>query len=436
MITASFLDTRDDQATDEVAPKKLDVMDSLLAMGGIPAFKKGDVVEGMVIKKDRSTIYVDLGVATAIIYGREFQIGRNVLRAVKEGDAIRAKIIELENEEGYVELSVADADREQRWGDVKETKEKGELITLKCLEANKGGLLFDYKGMKAFLPVSQLSSEHYPRVEGGDKSLIQGELQKFVGEDMAVVVLDYDIHEEKLILSEKATTPDEIRAKLEKYKTGDDVDGEVSGIVEFGIFVKIEDGLEGLVHISEIDWSLVEDPSTVCAVGDKVRVRVIGIEGDKISLSLKALKPDPWKEANYQKGDIVEGRVTKLTRIGAFVQLMDPKRPFIDGKIHGLSHISEFGNQQKMESMVVVDKVYPFQIALYDSNTHKLSLLFLGNEGKAKGVKEEARPAKLKKSEGGEKENTEKRIENKDDVIEALKNEDAGAQETEKTPDA
>lgn len=422
MTTSTPTDFRDDQLTDDVAPKKNDAMDALLAMGGIPAFKKGEVVEGMVIKKDRSTIYVDLGVATAIIYGREFQIGRNMLRSTKEGDPISAKIVELENEDGYIELSVSDADREKRWGEVKEIKEKGELITLKCLEANKGGLVFDYKGMKAFLPVSQLSSEHYPRVEGGDKSLIQGELQKFIGEEMAVVVLDYDVHEEKLILSEKATTPDEIRAKLEKYKTGDDVDGEVSGIVEFGIFVKIEDGLEGLVHISEIDWSLVEDPSTVCAVGDKVRVKVIGIEGDKISLSLKALKPDPWKEANYQKGDIVEGRVTKLTRIGAFVQLMDQKRPAIDGKIHGLSHISEFGNQQKMEAVVEQGKVYPFQIALYDSNTHKLSLLFLGNEGKAKTTreertekKEETRPAKLNKSEAGEKK----------DVVEAIKSEDA-----------
>lgn len=380
--------------------KKDRLMDALFKSAQATLPREGEVAEGVVIKREGSRIFVDLGHATGIIYGLEYQLGRHILRNIKEGDMVAAKVTDLENENGYVELSVSDADKDRRWREIKEMKDQKTQISLKVLEANKGGLVIEWQGIKGFLPVSQLSQEHYPRVEGGDKNRILSELQKFVDEEFDVIILDYDQKDEKLIFSEKGSTPEEVRVKLESYTVGDEKEGEVSGVVEFGIFVRFEDNLEGLVHISELDWSLVEDPSTLYNVGDKVKVKVIGVEGDKISLSIKALKPDPWKESGYKKGDIVQGKVTKLSKIGAFIQVLDESKPDVSGKLYGLSHISEFGSQEKMNESVEIDKTYPFQIALIDTDAHKLSLLFLGDEEKK--AKEEKAEDKDKTKEAGD----------------------------------
>ncbi|OGZ42017.1 MAG: hypothetical protein A3C80_02525 [Candidatus Ryanbacteria bacterium RIFCSPHIGHO2_02_FULL_45_43] len=359
-------------------------MDLLFKQSSVTLPKEGDIVEGKVMKVDGSRVFVDLVFGTGIVFGREYRLGKHLLRKVKEGDALSAKVVEVENEGGYLELSVSEADKERVWKQIKKLHNEKAVIELKALEANKGGLVFEWQGIKGFLPVSQLTAQHYPRVDGGDKIKILEELQKFVGQTFSLIVLDFELSsmEQKLIFSEKGGVPEETRKLLESYKVGDVHDGVVSGVVDFGIFVQLEENLEGLVHISELDWSLVENPGDLFKQGDKVKVRVIGIEGDKISLSVKALKEDPWKQANYQKGDIVEGRVTKLSKIGSFVQVFDKDRPNVSGKIYGLSHVSEFGSQQKMESIVEIGKIYPFQIAHFDPEQHKLSLLFLGNEAK------------------------------------------------------
>ena len=350
-------------------------MDAFLRSAGqwrIP--RMGDIVDGTVLSKHGSVAFVDLGFGTGIIYGREYQEGRDMLKEKSLGDPITAKIVELENEDGYIELSVKEAGREKFWKEASQVMTEKVALTLRALEANRGGLVFEWNGTKGFLPLSQLSQKHYPRVEGGDKQRIFEELQKFIGEEFILHVITVDPKEEKLIFSEKALEPDAVREKLEKYTIDSEYDGAVSGIVEFGIFVKLEDGLEGLVHISEIDWSLVENPSDLYKVGDTVRVKVIAIEGDKISLSIKALKPDPWKSAVLQKGDIVEGLVTKFNKYGAFIKLVK-----YDG-VSGLSHVSEFETLQKMRETIEIGKIYPFQIVVFQADTHKLSLAFLGKD--------------------------------------------------------
>lgn len=387
MITETI--NTEETTSDTGVQKKDRLMDVLFKDAPVTFPREGEVVEGVIIKCEGSRIFVDLGNTTGIIYGLEYQLGRHILRSLKEGDMVAAKVTQLENEDGYIELSVSDADMDRRWNEIKEMKAQKTQVALKVLEANKGGLVIEWQGVRGFLPVSQLSQEHYPRVEGGDKQRILSELSKFIGEDFMVIVLDYDQKDEKLIFSEKGSTPEEVKVKLATYKVGEEREGEVSGVVEFGIFVRFEDNLEGLVHISELDWSLVNDPSKLYSVGDKTKVKVIGVEGDKISLSIKALKPDPWKEAGYKKGDIVQGKVTRLSKIGAFIQVLDESKPEISGKLYGLSHISEFGSQEKMDEAVKIDTIYPFQIALIDTEAHKLSLLFLGDEEK-KGEKKEA----------------------------------------------
>ncbi len=332
--------------------------------------KVGEIIEGKVIGKERSALFLDLGaLGTGIIYGREFQEAKEELKNLKIGDSVFAKIVELENEAGYIELSVSQASNELIWEGLKQKKEKGETIAVKILGANRGGLLTEISGVSAFLPVSQLSPEHYPRVEGGDSTKILKELQKFIGETLEVKIFDLSPKEKRLILSEKVKEIEKIKEILKKYKTGEIVEGEITGITDFGVFIKFgAENLEGLIHISELDWAIIADPSEIVKVGEKVKAKIIEISDDKISLSLKALKKDPWEgiEKKYKKGDIISGKVTKFNPFGAFIQ--------ITPKIQGLCHISEFGTKTKMEEKLKIDKKYDFQILSIDPEAHRMTL--------------------------------------------------------------
>jgi small subunit ribosomal protein S1 len=275
----------------------------------------------------------------------------------------------LENEEGYIELSLRGASKELTWEVLKQKKEKGEFLIVKILGANKGGLLTEVSGIPAFLPVSQLLPEHYPRVERAEASKILTALQKFIGKELKIKIFDLDPREEKLILSEKIQEVEKIKEILKNYKIGQVVEGEITGITDFGAFMKFgPKNLEGLIHISELDWKLIENPSEIVKVGEKVKAKIIEISDDKISLSLRALKKDPWKdiEKKYKKGDVVPGKVTKFNPFGAFVQ--------ITPKIQGLCHVSEFGTKAKMEEILKINKKYNFQILSIDPAEHRMSL--------------------------------------------------------------
>lgn len=330
----------------------------------------GKIIEGKIVSRARSAIFLDLGAfGTGIIYGKEFQEAKEELKNLKIGDTVFAKIIDLENEGGYIELSLSQASNELTWEKLRQKKEKGETIVVKILGANKGGLLAEVSGLSAFLPVSQLLTEHYPRVEKGDTTKILKELQKFVSKEMEVKIFDLDPRQEKLILSEKAKENEKIKEILKKYKVGEIVEGEITGITDFGVFMRFgKQGLEGLIHISELDWRLIENPSDIVKIEEKVKAKIISISEGKVSLSLKALKKDPWLniEKKYKKGDAVEGRVTKFNPYGAFVQ--------ITPKIQGLCHISEFGTKSKMEESLKIGKKYNFQILSIDPAEHRMSL--------------------------------------------------------------
>src|SRR3989344_561153 len=329
----------------------------------------GDIMEGKVINRGKSSLFLDLGpIGTGIIYGKEFLESKNKIRGLKQGDAIFAKVIDLENEEGFIEMSVKGAAAEITWDILSQKKDKGELIMVKILGANKGGLLTEISGISAFLPVSQLDSEHYPKVEGGDPQKIQQELLKFIGQELEVKIFDLKPATQEIILSEKAKKADKIKELLKNYKKDDEVVGEITGLTDFGAFVKFGEELEGLIHISELDWKIIEDPSEVVKVGQKVKAKIIDIVGDKVSLSLKALKEDPWLKIDekYKKGDVVDGKVTKFNPFGVFVQLTP--------EIQGLCHISEFGSQTKMQEKVEIGKKYKFEILLIDPKEHKMSL--------------------------------------------------------------
>ena len=225
--------------------------------------------------------------------------------------------------------------------------------------------------MSGFLPASQLSADHYPRVANGNKEDILVELQKLVGEFLSMIIITADQKEQKLIFSEKGPQEkEEKEEKVSKYSVGDILDGEVTGAVDFGIFVKIEDSLEGLVHISELDWGLVEDTRSLYKVGDKVQVKVIEVKDDKISLSIKQLKENPWVTATkkYKKDPIVEGVVIKYNKHGALAS--------IEEGVAGLVHISEFESEEALRDALSLGAVHKFKITLFEPKDQRMTLSF------------------------------------------------------------
>lgn len=330
--------------------------------------KAGDTMQGIVIEKARNRVFLDLNAfRTGVLYKSEIDVSRTNFQDIKKGDTLTVKIMDLEDKNGFVEVSLTEAGLEKAWEEIKALKLSGEPLEVKIVAANRGGLVTQINGVAAFLPVSQLSSGNYPHVEGGDKEEIMKLLKKFVGQSITVKVLDYDQKNGKVILSEKAKISKELEEKLVGYKVDDIVEGAVSGIVDFGAFITFN-SIEGLVHISEIGWQLIEKPSDILKIGDNISAKIISIDGDKVSLSLKALKPNPWNEVEnkYKKGDIVAGVVVKFNPFGAFVK--------IDSEIQGLSHISEFKTYNEMTKALELNKAYPFRITMLDPKEYKIAL--------------------------------------------------------------
>ena len=334
-----------------------------------------DVVEGPVIAIGRARVFVDLHpFGTGIIYGREYLSAREALKNTNVGDLITAKVVGTEKKEGYIELSLREARQALIWSEAEQAMQKKTSFQLAIADANKGGLIINWQGIQGFLPASQLAPAHYPRVPDGDKEKIFVELKKLVGTSLDVMVITANPKEQKLIFSEKGAGSSERSTLVEKYHVGDAIDGVVTGATEFGVFVKLEEGLEGLVHISEMDWALVENPKTRYKVGDTVKVKVIEIKDDKVSLSIKALKDDPWKAAaaKYKKDQKVEAVVIKYNKHGALAS--------IEEGVAGLVHISEFANEEALRASLELGKVYPFVIKLFEPKERRMTLSFAGNK--------------------------------------------------------
>ena len=358
----------------------------------ISPVKLGELVEGKVINQESGSLFVDLGPqGTGVIRGKEFIEAREQIKNLAPGEKIFAKVIDLENEQGYIELSLKDAQKEAIWKELEKKKEEKETLKVKILGANKGGLLATIKRISAFLPVSQLSSQHYPKVEDGDPQKILKALQKFIGKEIEVSILSLDSKQNQIILSERLREKEKKKEILKNYKVGDIVEGEITGICDFGAFLRFpvlakskkttpppapEETLEGLIHISELDWQLVENPAEVVKVGQKVKAKILQITGEKVFLSLKALKENPWQEIEkkIKKGDIIKGKVKKLNPYGAFVELSP--------KIQGLCHISEFGSIKKMEEELKVNKKYDFKVLMIDPKEYKITLGLVKDEKK------------------------------------------------------
>jgi len=350
---------------------KLITMEELLESSPLLVVPEpGQLIDGTVITVYKNRILVDLdGVSTGLISGKETHDSHDTIKSIQPGDTVSAFVLESENDEGLTVLSLRKASQKKTWQRYVDAFDNQEVIKVRVIEANKGGLLLETDGIKGFIPVSQLAPMHYPRVNGADSAKILARLQKLVGVELECRIINIDNDTGKLVLSEKAAYREKRNKALDGVAVGTVVTGEISGVVNFGIFVAFS-GLEGLVHISEIAWGHVKDPADYGKLGEPVEVKVIGIEGEKISLSMKQLSEDPWAKiaSKYKEGDVVEGKINRLEDFGAFVEMEDE----IDGLIH-ISDFTEDENEDISKYVQVGDKVRA-KVIVVDTDNRRIGL--------------------------------------------------------------
>ncbi|MBI4239567.1 S1 RNA-binding domain-containing protein [Candidatus Uhrbacteria bacterium] len=333
--------------------------------------KVGDVVTGSVLSVSKNEVQVDLGgIATGIARGYELIDESGEYSHLKIGDEVTATVLDLENEHGLLELSFRSAGHKRAWDKLRDLLTSGTITQVKVIEANKGGLMVTCGNVSGFMPVSQLCPEHYPRIQGGDKNRILDRLKQYIGQMFDVKILDAVEEEEKLIVSEKAAWEEKQRDVISSYKVSDVISGTVTVITDFGVFVQFGEGLEGLVHISELAWQRIDDPSDIVKPGQTIKAEIIKIDGSKIFLSMKKLIDDPWKhvEKKYTVGQKVQGKVLKVNPFGLFVEL--------DPEIHGLAHVSELSEKAGVmpQQMAQPGDVLDFQIVSIEPRDHRLGL--------------------------------------------------------------
>src|SRR5687767_10727372 len=342
-------------------------MDELLDQEHINQLTTGEAVEGKVLSVRKHELWVDLGpFGVGLVPRRE--IGS--MRTLSIGDAVTASVVDPELEDGgYALLSLRKAAKDRGWDEIKRIFDAGEVIEVTAYDANRGGLLVELEGIRGFMPVSQLSAEHYPRVAGADKDEILQRLNSLVNKPLKVRILDADRKTNKLIFSEKEAIKEGLAERFDKLKVGDSVKGVVTGVVDFGAFVNV-DGIEGLIHISEISWERVNNPGDYIKVGDSVEAKIIAIDKDRLSLSLKQMQEDPWaKEVEkFKKGEEVEGTVTRITPFGAFIQ--------ISPAVEALVHVTELGEGEGVdpEKIFNLNEKKTFKILDIDKENRKISL--------------------------------------------------------------
>lgn len=341
-------------------------MDELLESSEVKQLAAGDVVEGTISSLKKHELWVDLGPnGVGVVMRREIGHGQ----PLDAGQKITVSVIDPELDEGYALLSMKRAAKDRGWDELQRVFDAQEIVEVSPYDANRGGLLVELEGIRGFLPVSQLAAGHYPRVSGADKDEILQKLNALVNKPLRVRILDVSRKDNKLIFSEKEAVKDDMQARFAKLKVGDVVEGVVTGVIDFGAFVNV-DGIEGLIHISEISWERVEDPRSYVKVGETVQAKIIAIDKDRLSLSLKQMTEDPWLQQvkAFKKGDVVEGKITRITPFGAFVQL--------SSAVEALVHVSEMGDDDNVdpEKIFQLNEKKQFKVLDIDTEARKIAL--------------------------------------------------------------
>lgn len=364
-------------------------------------FKRGQIITGKIVKILKGEVLVDVGGrAEGVVSGRETKL-EGEKPEFKEGDEVLVYVIKGENELGQIELSIRRTGTARKWFMLTKAETNDEPVKVSVIEANTGGVIVDIGGgLRGFVPTSQLEHSRiyplggYSNKKDADKEL-QTKLAELIGQELEVKVIEIDREKNRVIFSEKKVTNsgelDKREATLTRVKVGDQLEGEITGIAPFGLFVNAE-GLEGLVHLSEISWDKVVNPADFHNVGDKVKVQIIGIEdgGKRVAYSIKRLLEDPWDQIvkDYKVGQRVIGEITKIVDYGAFVRIGDG--------LNGLVHISELSDKlvRNPEKIVELGKSYELEIISISKEERHLGLsLKRAQAGEGKSA-----PAKTKQT--------------------------------------
>jgi len=301
----------------------------LLEQEKVRGLKKGEVVDGVISEITPKSIFIDIGAKTdGVVLGKEFERSKDFIQNLKVGDKVRVYVGSLENEKGQILLSLRQAASDFAWNKFEEMLKSGEETEVKGREVNRGGLIVDSAfSLQGFIPGSQIGS------------LWQGKLGELVGRKLTVKVIEVNREQNRLVFSEKLVSDAEKIKKaaqaIKKLKIGDIFEVEITQVAPFGLFVKVrveDEEIEGLVHISEVSWQKVEDLNKLYKAGEKVKVKVISTEDNRVQFSIKQLLPDPWEglESRYPIDSKLEGKVTRLTSFGALVEI----EPGIEGLVH------------------------------------------------------------------------------------------------------
>lgn len=343
-------------------------MEELLTQVGdsVKKVALGDTVTGKVLSVKKHEILVDLGPqGVGLVPRKEVSFAKDA----EVGQEVTASVIDPEMADGMILLSLRKAVKDKGWDEIKAKLEAQEIVEITPFDANRGGMLAEFEGIRGFLPVSQLAAEHYPRVGSADKDEILQRLNSLVGKPIKVRILDASKRDNKLIFSEKEAVKDGLAARFAELAVGDVVKGVVTGVVDFGVFVNV-DSIEGLIHISEISWERVNNPSDYVKVGETIEAKIIAIDKERLSLSIKQLSEDPWlsEVEGLKKGSKVEGTVTRITPFGAFVQ--------ISSAVEALVHVSELGagNDVDPEKVFTLNERKKFKVLDIDREGRKISL--------------------------------------------------------------
>lgn len=347
-------------------------MDELLQQTGyqLHGLKRGETVEGVLLEKTKQTLFLDIGGKTeGMVIDREMKAAADFIKELKVGDKVTAIVTQPENDKGQTLLSLKKAAQDAIWGEFAEKLKTGQPLKVIGQEVNRGGLIVQARGAQGFIPTSQFSPDWL------------GKINQLIGREIEVKPIEVDRQKNRLIFSEKEISQRELIKELSqvlaKIKVGDIFQGEVTGVMPFGLFVRIADRrglkreetpipLEGLVHISEISWEKVDDPSKFYKQGDKLKVKVLAVDKNsgKLNLSAKQLQADPWMviETKYPLDTKVKGEVIRLAPFGVFVNL--------EPGIEGLIHISKIPAEKILK---VGDKVDCF-VESIDKENRRMSL--------------------------------------------------------------
>ncbi|MBZ0292638.1 MAG: S1 RNA-binding domain-containing protein, partial [Anaerolineae bacterium] len=343
---------------------------------GVPAFKRGELLEGTVVSTSPTSVLVDVGgKSEGIIPGRELErMNRDTIEKLKPGEVIPVYVVNPHDHQGNLVLSVNRALEELDWQRAEEYRDSQEVYESNVAGYNKGGLIVRFGRVRGFVPQSQISAERRTVVDGSTPEERWGEM---VNDSIAVKVMEVDRSRNRLILSERAAAREVRESRKEslisELEVGDVKVGRVVSLVDFGAFVDVG-GAEGLVHLTEMSWKHVTHPRELVKVGDEVKVEVISVDPDRkrIGLSMKRQEADPWDEVaiNYAVGQLVQGTITKLTKFGAFAQLTDAP------EIEGLIHISELSEQRVNHPREVVNEgdVLTLRVVKIDIENRRLGL--------------------------------------------------------------